>query len=363
MEDLPVPAEIEQVRWPGGRGAFRWRDVPRLVGDLKRVIRAVKPELIHAGPIQTCAFLSVLTGFHPVLSMSWGFDLMQDAERSAWWRWVTRYTLRHSTFFTSDARVTRDRAVAYGMQADRTRVFPWGVDLDRFRPQYPRRKPTRVSGRKRAASVRAVARPHSSPEPFVLLCNRSWEPRYGVNVLAGAFVEAARRDRSLSLVLLGSGSLAQSIRAILAEGGEIDRVQFGGYVAQADLPRWYHLADLFVSPSHVDGSSVSLMEALACGLPVLVSDIPANREWVRDGVNGWLYPDGEVGELAERILDVARHRTHLGHIRRAARDTAKRRADWNKNFAILLGTYRKVLRLESEERVTASVTAHGVQNP
>ncbi len=86
------------------------------------------------------------------------------------------------------------------------------------------------------------------------------------------------------------------------------RVHFGGHISQADLPRWYHMADLYISPSHVDGSSVSLMEALASGLPCLVSDIPGNKEWIEDGVNGWLFRDGDVDDLAEKILNAIKNR-------------------------------------------------------
>jgi glycosyltransferase involved in cell wall biosynthesis len=103
------------------------------------------------------------------------------------------------------------------------------------------------------------------------------------------------------------------------------------------------MADLFVSPSHVDGSSVSLMEALACGRPVLVSDIPANREWVRDGVNGWLFRDGDVADLAEKILWINSHRSVLVGIGRAARRVAESRADWSKNFRVLLRSYEQAL--------------------
>ena len=133
-EDRTVPSQIQHVLWKGGQGSFRWRDVPRLTRDLKRVIKEIKPDLIHAGPIQTCAFLAVLSGFHPILTMSWGFDLMQDAERNQWMKWITSYTLKRSTFFTSDAQITRDKAIAYGMNPDRTVVFPWGVDLKAFQP-------------------------------------------------------------------------------------------------------------------------------------------------------------------------------------------------------------------------------------
>jgi glycosyltransferase involved in cell wall biosynthesis len=324
VEDRPVPSKIEQVIWAGGRGEFRWRDLPRLAIDLRRVIKRLHPDLIHAGPIQTCAFLAVLSGFRPILTMSWGFDLMQDAERNGWWRWVTRYTLARSTFFTSDAAVTRERAVRYGMDPARTVVFPWGVDLKRFDVSTPERP--RKNG-------------------FTVFCNRSWEPRYGVDVLARAFVQAARQSEEIGLLLLGGGSQAGAIRQILMGGGVLDRVQFGGQVSQTDLPRWYHMADLYISPSHVDGSSVSLMEALACGIPALVSDIPANREWVSEGVNGWLFPDGDAAALADRILAALAQRRKLSGIGRAGRRSAEERADWKKNFSKLLEAYEQTLRL------------------
>jgi glycosyltransferase involved in cell wall biosynthesis len=104
------------------------------------------------------------------------------------------------------------------------------------------------------------------------------------------------------------------------------------------------MADLYVSPAHVDGSSVSLMEALACGLPCLVSDIPANREWVTEGVNGWLFQDGDVNGLAARILLIMNGRESLGKVGEAARRVAEEKADWSKNFQKLLKAYELALR-------------------
>ena len=331
IEDRPVPAKIRQVLWAGGQKPFRWGDVPRLTIDLKRVIKEIKPDLIHAGPIQTCAYLAVFSGFHPILTMSWGFDLMQDAGRNGWMKQITRYVLHHSDFFTSDAQVTRDKAVAYGMNPNHTVVFPWGVDLKHFNMQ-------------KAASRKQRTIHHQ--QSTVLFCNRSWEPRYGVDVLAKAFVKVAQQNPNVNLILLNGGSQAQIIRQIFMSGGVLDRVQFGGQVSQTDLPRWYHMADLYISPSHVDGSSVSLMEALACGLPALVSDIPANKEWVSEDVNGWLFPDGDANALAEKILTVMNQRKKLTQIGRAARTSAEERADWKKNFAVLLSAYDRTVHHE-----------------
>ena len=346
IEDRPVPSQVQQVLWKGGQGPFRWRDAAGLTLDLKRVIREIKPDLIHAGPIQTCAFLVTLSGFHPLLSMSWGFDLMQDAERNSWMKWVTRYVLRRSDFFASDAQITCEKAAAYGMNPGRTVVFPWGVDLKHFSVQrsavndHRRTKDKPLSGKTARREPKTAKR-----KSFVLFCNRAWEPRYGVDVLARAFVKVAQQRKDVSLLLLGGGSQANVIRKILMNGNVLDRVQFAGQVSQRDLPSWYHLADLFVSPSHIDGSSVSLMEALACGLPCLVSDIPANREWVSDGDNGWLFPDGNADILAEKILTVSAQRSKLPPISRAARRSAEKRADWKKNFDKLLEAYEQTIQL------------------
>ncbi len=345
-ERRPVPPNVEQVQWAGGHAPFHWRDVPRLAVDLRRVVRQIRPALIHAGPVQTCAFLSTLTGFHPILTMSWGFDLMQDADQSAWWRWVTRFTLRRSTFFTSDAEVTRQRAIAFGMDPDRTVVFPWGVDLKSFSPSRAARSAvTRVRSGYRRKGHRDPSRLSGGRDDFVILCNRSWEPRYGVDVLARAFAQAAKKNPRLNLILIGGGSQARVIRQILGDGDAGSRVVFSDHVPGSDMPRWYRMADVYVSPSHVDGSSVSLMEALACGVPSLVSDIPANREWIRHNVNGWLFADGDVGELTERILALAAGRGKFVGIRRAARALAVRKADWSKNFPVLLEAYEKAVKL------------------
>jgi L-malate glycosyltransferase len=324
-EDRPIPENIQQLLWSGGQGELRWRDVPRLTLDLNRLIKKIKPDLIHAGPIQNCAFITALSRFHPFLAMSWGYDLVMDADKSGWMQRVTRFTLKRADFFTSDANVSRDKAVAYGMDPQKTVIFAWGTDIEHFTQKKFQR---------------------SSVKTFTLFCSRTWESIYGVDVLAKAFVKVANANPDVNLILLGGGSQASKIRQILMNGGVMEKVHFGGYIAQADLPRWYHSADLYISASHVDGSSVTLMEALASGLPCLVSDIPGNREWIEDGVNGWLFHNGDVNDLTEKILNAIKNRKLFETIGTAARKTAEQKADWKKNFGKLLETYERIVRAE-----------------
>jgi glycosyltransferase involved in cell wall biosynthesis len=344
VEDRPVPENVQQILWAGGQREFRWGDLPRFVLDFRRVVKRLKPDIVHAGPIQTCAFIAVLSGFHPILAMSWGYDLVMDADKNAWSKWVTSYTLRRSAFFTSDANVSRDKAVAFGMNPEKTVIFPWGTDIEHFVPRNTEGRMLNAEKTSRTSKVKGRKSKIVNPKSIILFCSRTWEPIYGVDVLAKAFVKVAQTNPDVNLILLGGGSQGPKIRQILMNSGVMDRVHFGGQVGQRDLPRWYHMADIYISPSHVDGSSVTLMEALASGLPCLVSDIAGNKEWVEEGVNGWTFRDGDVDDLAEKILSAIKSRRSFKRIGDAARKTAEEKANWSKNFGKLLEVYNVIAR-------------------
>lgn len=328
-EDRPLPPEVTNVLWIGGQEPAHIGSLPALVRDFRRVAREVQPDIVHAGTVQTAAFVTALGGFRPLVTMSWGSDLLKDASRSLAMRWVTRYTLRRSSVLVGDCDAVRRRAASFGFPSERVVLFPWGVDLDTFTPR-------------REDDFRARL---GWEEAFVLLSNRAWEPLYGVDVVVRAFIQAAQRLPELRLLLLGNGSQAPLLHKMLADAGLNDRVHFGGQVKNSDLARYYRAADLYLSASHSDGSSVSLMEALACGKPVLVSDIPTNKEWVEPGVQGWLFPDGDPVSLASAIEYTAEGRACLPEIGAAARALAERRADWNKNFRKLLQAYELALKI------------------
>jgi glycosyltransferase involved in cell wall biosynthesis len=323
QEDRALPAGIHLVRWAGGQSEAKIQNYPRLLASLRRVLKQVKPDILHAGPIQTVGFLAALSGYKPLVSMSWGSDLLLDADRSKLFRWITRYVFKRSAVLIGDCATVRNKAVSFGFPDERIVTFPWGVDLKHF-------SPGREDGLRERAGWEGA---------FVLLHTRSWEPVYGVDVVAHAFSRAARQIPELRLLLLGNGSLSQKIRHMLKMDMMQGRVRFAGQVGRKDLSRFFRTADIYLSASHSDGSSVSLMEAMASGLPALVSDIPGNREWVVPDQNGWLFPDGDANALEQYILQAFEQRERLAQIGKAARKQAESRADWSKNFEQLLHAY------------------------
>lgn len=330
-EDKNRIAGVHEIDWDGSPRKMAFTDIPRVVRQVKRIIRETNPDVVHAGPIQGPAYLAALAHARPLLAMSWGFDLMKIAQKNTLTKWITRYTLSHSAMLAVDCQAVKDQATRFGADPANIVIFPWGVDLEVFSP---------LAGIAKGNELRHQL---GWGEQFVILGTRTWEPMYGMDVLAEAFSMAAAKEPQLRLILVGQGSQEQKIRAILQEGGVIDRVWFAGRVEQADLPGFYCAADLYVSPSHVDGSSISLLEALACGRPVLVSDIPGNQEWVEEGETGWLFEDYDESSLAGKLHEVI-HSKELEKMSLNARHLVQEKADWNKSVHTLNQAYEKLVK-------------------
>jgi glycosyltransferase involved in cell wall biosynthesis len=154
---------------------------------------------------------------------------------------------------------------------------------------------------------------------------------YGVDVVVEAFIVARRQEPRLFLKIAGDGALRADLEARIQNAGIRDDVEFLGQIQYAYLPELYRSADLYISASHSDGSSVSLLEAMASGLPVVVSDIPGNREWVTPGINGNWFIDGDASDLAERILELSQQTQTMEAMGVQGRRIVEARADWSRN--------------------------------
>jgi len=171
----------------------------------------------------------------------------------------------------------------------------------------------------------------------VVLSARSHEPLYRVGDIITAF-EGARSFVSddVYLVVLNDGPLTDEIRA-----GAGDHTLFLGRVSESELAAWLRRSDLYVSASETDGSSVTLLQAMACGTPVLVSDIPGNREWVHAGLTGGIFPLGDVGALTQALTTALSGADVDESIDRAVAQV-RSRADWSRNSPRLTSLLRRV---------------------
>jgi glycosyltransferase involved in cell wall biosynthesis len=279
------------------------------------------------------AFLTSFIGYSPLVTMSWGSDLLRDGQRGLD-RWLAEYTLKRSTVFICDCEAVAEVAYDLGMSKERTVIFPWGVDLEHFSPE----------GR---SDIRKTL---GWEDGIIILSTRSMEKIYGVETIAKAFVDLFQRKKLVRLLFLGVGSLQGEIEKIIHQAGLQEFVRFVGQVGYERLPDYYRSADLYVSASLVDGSSISLLEAMACGLPAIVSDIPGNLEWVSPGVNGWTFSVGSHRSLSDQMslaVEAVDLRRSFGA---QSRGIAEHRANWALNSEKLLQAYEMAVSDTNDAR-------------
>lgn len=320
---VTLPPNVRQIYQPNDK-----ETTPHTIGSL---LERWQIDLVHGGPVNDVARAIAFSGFKPLVSMSWGFDLLWDAERELLVWMAIKEALDHTALFFCDAHSVEAKAInEYGFDPNRIVVFPWGVDHDLFFP----------TGMK-------AGRP--AGEPLHLFSNRAWEDQYGVDVLVDGLIRAGKTGLPFKAILAGEGSMKTVLQKKIQNSGIANHVQFVGRISQQDLPRYYNEADIYLSASHVDGSSLSLMEAMSCGTVPLVSNIPSNREWVEDGVSGYLFEDGDAVQLAARLLALDKVRRQLTTVSRNAQAVAEERADWQKNQQIMLGGYDQAMKLHREQ--------------
>jgi glycosyltransferase involved in cell wall biosynthesis len=329
---LGLPKTVKEVRWQD-KPSMEPRRIHDRVAELQRIIQETQPDLIHAGPLTDCAYLAARSGFQPLVNMSWGSDILAAGGWNFRNKKTVQRTLEHSTVLIGDCEAVKQRAIALGFPADRIVIFPWGIDLKHFSP----------------GSGGDLRKKWGYDKKFVILSLRSWEPIYGVDIAVKAFIVAARQNPALRLLLGGTGAQEEKIRKVVCESGVEDKIRFLGQIPQTELPEIYRGSDLYVSASHSDGSSVTLMEALACGKPVLVSDIPGNKEWVTGGQNGWLFRDNNIHQMATLMGSVQMELTLLDKMATNNRQLAVEKADWKKNSKGLIRAYDMAMKLKGSE--------------
>ncbi len=165
----------------------------------------------------------------------------------------------------------------------------------------------------------------------------------GVDILLRA-VAILPSDVTCSLV--GDGDLRPGYEKLAKDIGITDRVTFRGRVSDEELPDAYRRAEIFTFPSTSGAEAFGLaaLEAQACGVPVVASDLPGVRTVVANGETGFLVPPNDVNALAERLkylLDHAEVRYAMG---KRARERVIERFTWTKHLDGLMHVYRELMQ-------------------
>lgn len=176
--------------------------------------------------------------------------------------------------------------------------------------------------------VEMAAFPPASPGPqdgpLRLICVGRLIERKGQHHLIHAVKRLTDQGIEVSLELIGTGDSQASFEAQARALGMEERVRFRGYVPREEIAAHYAAAHAFVLPSYNEGMSVATLEAMAAGLPLVVSRTGGTADLVEEGVNGWTFPWGDGESLAAHIRRLALDRSLARRMGEASRARAAR---------------------------------------
>lgn len=335
--DVAIPENVTLHVLPQLAVITRW---PRWLLEARRIIQAAKPELVHVHSLGTYALLAfgVPTGI-PMVATPWGSDIILDA--NSWWRRaIVRRTLHRSALCTCDAQHMEPRLVEFRVDPKRIHFINFGIESERFTPIAA----LRVSKEPLAEVTERVAK----ATLLRVLSLRNLEPVYDVATLIHAAAILHKETLPVAVSIYGSGSLRAELEALVRAEGLEHCVSFGGRYSHEMLPGILGNADVYVSTSTSDaGIAASTAEAMASGLPVIVSDSGENAAWITDRVNGRLFPVGDAGALAQALSEAFHSPARRGWAK-AGRCTILERNDYQTEMGKAEGLYRLVLRSSGE---------------
>ncbi len=280
---------------------------PLALPALRSALDGYRPDLVDAHFVPNYGLLGALAGHRPLAVTAWGSDLLVTGSPDPLRRARARFVLRRADLVLADAENLAAAARTLGAPPERVRMVPWGADLERFAP--------------------AAAR-----EPGLLVSARMHEPVYDVATLLRGLAPVLERHPHARLVVAGDGSLRPALEREAARRLPPGRWRFAGRLPVDELAALLARADVYLSASLSDSTSVSLLEAMAAGAVPVVSDIAGNREWGADGAGARLFACGDAAGLTRAVEAVLADPAWAAAARTRNRGVVEERADRRRNL-------------------------------
>lgn len=249
------------------------------IRTLRQTIDAFAPDIVHVHQANSCAWYAIKAcgKRYPLVVTAWGSDILATPNKGFLYRQLVKYIMTHAHFFTSDALYMAELMRKYaGTHRPEILIANFGIDIS----------------------------PATFPREKLVYSNRQLTPLYRIDEVITHFNELIRADEAYHewrLAIAATGPEEHRLKKQVEDLGLQDRVRFYGWVNRETNTELYSKATLYISIPESDATSISLLEAMACGCLPVVSDLPANREWIRDNINGIIVQPGEKNVLRRAL--------------------------------------------------------------
>lgn len=300
----------------------------KYVSVLKKIIKQFKPDILHAHYATSYGLVGALANFHPYVISSWGSDVMKFPNKNFVAKSILKYNFKKADLLCATSFTIQD----YINQVIKTpvTVIPFGIDIEEFSP-------------KKVESL-------FNESDFVLASIKPLESLYNINILIKAFAKLLPKYNNLKLLIIGEGSEQIALNQLCKELGIFEKVIFTGRVPFKEISRYYNMTDVLVNISEYESFGVSVVEAMACGTPVVVTNVGGLKEVVKDDSVGLKVNIGDVDDTANAIEKLITDKNIYEQIAVNARKYAIERYNWQDNLKQMINEYSKLLTKQEDKK-------------
>lgn len=281
--------------------------------NMNKAINSIKPDLIHAISIESYGAYTGFIKSKGIILTGWGFK--HTITSKGLQKWIEQRALKKADVVHVDSYDLKDAIVRYNCDENKTVVIPWGVNMKMFNPN--------IKGSEIRQKLDIVGSP-------VVISIRNFEPEYDIECLINAIPFVLNAIPETKFIIKGSGTLESKLKQMVKDLGVWNSVRFVGRSSYNKIPQYLKSADIYVSTSLMDGGSVSLQEAMACGLPTVVTDVPSNKEMIKSGWNGYVVLRRDSKALATKIITLLNDKNEQKLFGRRNREIAEEKLDQEK---------------------------------
>jgi len=284
----------------------------------KKSLVRVKPDALIGCWASTYGFYSAYSGFHPFILLIWGSDVLIFPRKYFPLKPLVVHSLKKADIVVVDSDVQKEAVMKLGCKPQKIVKFPW-VNLKGFKRDENKRREVRMEQ-------------DWTDDNIVVISLRNHRPLYGVGYLVNAIPYILKENKDIRFLILGEGPLTEVFKTRMEKFTKSGHVKFIGIVPHQKVSTYLSAADIYVSTSFSDGTSAGLLEAMACSLSPVVSEIDGNKEWIKNETNGFLVPIANSQKLAEKILLLADNQKLRERLKEKAEEAVRTRVNWPKNI-------------------------------
>lgn len=270
-----------------------------------------RPDITHLhAPYPPGELAWLALGRRPMV-LSYHADIVRQKVLGKAWAPLQQLVLSRADRIMVGSPVLAQGSRPLARHAERVRVVPYGVDVERFAPT-----PDRIERARRLRDADPFLR-----DRFVLAFVGRLRYYKGLDVL----IDALAHVEGACVIAVGSGEMGPAWKARASAFGVQERIRWLGDVSDEALPDILHGADAYVFPSNARSESfgIAMAEAMAAGLPIISTELGTGTSWVnRHGLTGLVVPAGDPERLAGAILELMNDPDRRSQMGRAARERA-----------------------------------------